>query len=354
MSNIGTKSKTAAEYWREVTRPFCGADDRKSYLQLATAATLFLLSWTSMYLSLVYVGYWLTLIMAIPTAAFVVFLFMIQHDCGHGSYFKSRWMRDTVGYFIGVLTLTPYEYWRRTHAYHHAHSGDLDFRGVGDIKTMTKAEYLSRPLWRRVVYRVYRNPLTLLALGPIYQFVIKHRYPWDIPADWKQAWRGVWMTNLGLAVVLLAMAYSPIGLWNFFLIQGPVTVLACSAGVFLFYVQHQYEDSYWHRHKDWDYYEAAIRGSSHLVLPKPLQWLTANIGIHHVHHLNSQIPNYKLEECMMAAPELQTATRITLRDCFRLFNLTLFDEEKQRMISFRELRRDLTSTPNPHQDQMAA
>jgi omega-6 fatty acid desaturase (delta-12 desaturase) len=334
-SNTGHRS--AASYWRSITAPFCGADDRRSIVQLTLAATLFLASWTGAFLALK-VSYLLAMLLCVPAACFVVMLFMIQHDCGHGSYFRSRRARDITGFIIGVITLTPYEYWRKTHAYHHAHSGDLDFRGFGDINTMTVAEYRAMSRWQRFAYRVYRHPITLLTYGPAFHFLVKHRYPWDIPhtREWAGAWRSVWMTNLALAAIVAVAALTG-NLWSFLLIQIPVSLIASAIGVLLFYVQHQYEESYWHKHEGWDYYEAAIKGSSHLVLPRPLQWLTANIGLHHVHHLNSQIPNYKLEACLEASPELQTATRITMRDMWRLFWLTLWDEENRRMIRFRDL-----------------
>jgi acyl-lipid omega-6 desaturase (Delta-12 desaturase) len=318
-----------------MTAPFRGADDRRSAIQLAITFGSFAGLWYLTYRSLE-VSYLLTLFLAIPTAGFLMRLFMIQHDCGHGSYFRSRQARDTVGFMIGVLTLIPYQYWRRTHAYHHAHAGDLDFRGFGDIDTLTVKEYLALSPMRRLGYRVYRNPILLLTVGPLFHFVVKHRYPWDIPRDWKQAWASVWWTNFWL-VVLLVVAWQTIGLRSFFLVQAPVTFVTCAAGVWLFYVQHQFEETYWHRHQDWNYFEAAVFGSSQLVLPRPLQWITANIGIHQVHHLNAQIPNYRLEECLNANPALQQATRITFRDTFRLLGLALWDEDRDRLIPFKEL-----------------
>jgi omega-6 fatty acid desaturase (delta-12 desaturase) len=262
---------------------------------------------------------------------------MIQHDCGHGSYFRSRWARDWTGFCIGVLTLIPYQYWRRTHAYHHANSGNLDLRGFGDIETITVREYLSLPRHRRLYYRIYRNPIVLFGIGPTYQFFIKHRYPWDVPRSWKKEWASVWWTNTCLIGLLVLMAYT-IGLQRFLLIQVPVVLLTSSIGVWLFYVQHQFENTYWHRDDEWNFFDAVLHGSSHLVLPKPLQWITANIGLHHVHHLSSQIPNYKLESCLRANPDLQRATRITIADTWGLLRLTLWDEETRRLIRFRDLK----------------
>lgn len=332
---VPPENRPSPDRWKEIVAPFRGADTRRSVIQLTVTVAGFAGLWAAMYFSLG-VHYGLTLLLALPAAGFLMRLFMIQHDCGHGSYFRSRRARDTVGFCIGVLTLIPYQYWRRTHAYHHAHSGDLDLRGFGDIDTLTVREYLALPRHRRLAYRLYRNPLLLLTVGPAFHFLVKHRYPWDVPRDWKQAWASVWWTNLCL-VGIVALAWATIGIRDFLLVQGPITLLTCSLGVYLFYVQHQFEDTYWHHHEEWDYFDAAVLGSSHMVLPRPLQWITANIGIHHVHHLSAMIPNYRLEECLEASPELQQATKITLRDSFRLLGLALWDEDRRRLIRFREL-----------------
>ena len=320
--------------------PFVGADDRRSVLQLLTSVVPFLALWLLAFRALE-VGYWLTLLLAVPTAGFLMRMFMIQHDCGHGSFFTSRRARDMVGFCIGVFTLVPYQYWRKTHAYHHAHSGDLDFRGFGDIDTLTLREYRSRSVLGRLAYRAYRHPVVLFGIGPLFHFVIKHRYPWDIPRDWTQAWRSVWLTNLAL-LALTAVVVSLVGWRSFLAVHLPVLMVTTSLGVWLFYVQHQFEDTYWHRHDEWDYYDAALEGSSCLVLPRPLQWITANIGIHHVHHLSARIPNYRLQECMDAVPEFQEVTRLSLRDSWRLTRLALWDEESLELISFRQARRRLS------------
>ncbi|MCB2156235.1 fatty acid desaturase [bacterium] len=338
-TNEAAGSKTPD--WRKLVAPFGGADTRRSLFQLITTLLLFAGSWAAMYFSLA-VSYWLTLALAIPTAALLVRLFMIQHDCGHGSYFRSRRARDLTGFFLGVLTLTPYRYWQKTHAYHHSHSGDLDFRGFGDIDTYTVEEYRALSKWRRIAYRFYRHPAVLFGGGAAFHFLVKHRYPWDIPRSWKAAWRGVWLTNAVLAALIVGVGMT-IGFRELLMIQLPITLLSSAIGVWLFYVQHQFENTYWHRHDDWNYYEAAIFGSSHLVLPKPLQWLTASIGLHHVHHLSSMIPNYRLEECLNANPDFQKATRINMRETWRLMKLTLWDEANERLISFREARQLLTA-----------
>jgi len=331
------EARNVADHWKDVVEPFRGAETRRSAIQLTISATCFVALWAAMYFSL-RVNYGLTLLLAIPTAGFLMRLFMIQHDCGHGSYFRSRRARDIVGFCIGVLTLTPYQYWRRTHAYHHAHSGDLDLRGFGDIDTLTVREYRSRPPLSRFAYRLYRNPLVLLGVGPVFHFVVKHRFPWDVPRSWKQAWASVWWTNLCLAAIWVVMGFT-IGLKAFLMVQTPITLITCALGVWLFYVQHQFEDTYWHRHDDWNYFDAALHGSTHLVLPKWMQWMTASIGLHHVHHLNPQIPNYRLQDCLDSSKELQQATRITMADGWRLLGLSLWDEDGRRLIGFRDLRR---------------
>ena len=184
-------------------------------------------------------SYWLTLALAVPTAGFLIRLFIIQHDCGHGNFFKSRRARDWVGRVIGTLLLTPYDYWRKTHAYHHAHSGDLDFRGFGDVDTITVDEYYALTRLQRLQYRIYRHPLVLFGVGPAYQFLVKHRYPTDAPKEWKQAWQSVWWTNLAIAVIVAVM-WLTIGIENFLMVQLPVTLIGSTLGVWMFYVQHQF------------------------------------------------------------------------------------------------------------------
>ncbi len=334
---VSAPDRAKVAFWNKTLSPYFGADFRRSAMQLLISSFAFFGFWTGAYLAL-QVSYLLTVVLALGAAAFLMRLFMIQHDCGHGSFFRSRRARDTVGFWIGVLTLTPYHYWRKTHAYHHAHSGDLDLRGFGDIDTLTVTEYFSLPFLRRLGYRIYRNPVFLFGIGAVLHFVVVHRFPWDTPREWKQAWRSVWLTNLALVggVTLLVLT---LGWEAFLLVHGPVLGFSCAAGVWLFYVQHQFEETYWYRTHEWDYYDAALEGSSHLALPKPLQWLTASIGIHHVHHLNARIPNYKLQEAMDSVPELQNPVRITLAESVRLMGLSLWDEVEERLVSFGEARR---------------
>lgn len=283
------------------------------------------------------VSYALTLVLAFPTAGFLARLFMIQHDLGHGSFFPSRRASRWVGHWIGVLTLVPYHYWRRTHAHHHAHSGDLDFRGFGDVETRTVGEYLALSRRDRLFYRIYRNPLIMFGIGALWHFVVKQRYPWGVPRTWKREWRGIWLTNLSIVGTVALLVFA-IGWQRLLLVHVPVLVLTCALGVWLFYVQHQFGDTYWERHPEWDFYDAALLGSSHLVLPAPFRWITANIGLHHLHHLSPRIPNYRLQECLDANPELEAGTRVSIRGSLALTRLHLWDPEAERLISFRELR----------------
>ncbi len=330
------ENQTARE-WRKVLGPYGGADLRRSVTQIFTSAVPFFVLWYAAYRALS-VGYWLTLILAVPTAGFVMRLFLIQHDCGHGSFFKSQKVADLVGFWLGVVTLTPYRYWRKTHAYHHAHSGDLGFRGLGDVDTITVSEYYEKPFLGRLRYRLYRSPLVLLGVGGLFVFALKHRYPWDLPRRWKREWASVWKTNAVLFAILMLFGLT-IGLKAALLVHLPVLLVTATIGVWLFYVQHQFEDTYWHEHTDWSYFDAGLQGSSHLVLPKPLQWVTASIGIHHVHHLSAQIPNYRLQQCLDENPELQHVTRITIWDGIKTLSLSLWDEDSRRLVSFREARR---------------
>lgn len=325
-----------AKHWKTILSPYWGADTRRSVIQVLTSAIAFFVLWYAAYRSLE-VGYWLTLLLAVPAGGFLMRLFLIQHDCGHGSFFKSQKVANALGSAIGVLTLTPYAYWRKTHAHHHAHSGDLGFRGFGDVDTFTVREFNAMSAFQRFAYRVHRNPFVLFGIGALLHFIIKHRYPWDIPHSWKGAWRSVWLTNLALAGVV-AIMWSTIGLAAFLMVGLPVLAVSTTLGVGLFYVQHQYEDTYWHEHENWDYFDAGLHGSSHLVLPAPLQWMTASIGLHHVHHLSARIPNYKLQRCLDENPELQATSQITLWSSLKTLSLALWDEDQRKLVSFRDAR----------------
>ncbi|MGQ0766970.1 MAG: fatty acid desaturase [Gemmatimonadota bacterium] len=337
MAQVDTAHADLEKQLAAILTRYKGSVLGKSLWQLANSAVLFVGFWWLMLQSLE-VGYWLTLILALPTSLMLTRLFMIQHDCGHGSFFNSRRANSAIGYVVGVLTLIPYTYWRKTHAIHHASAGDLDGRDFGDIDTLTVREYLSRPWIKRFMYRLYRNPLILFVVGPTWQFVLKHRLPLDAPRSWKREWASVHLTNFGIAAAV-ALMWWWVGLDRFLLVQLPVTLLTGTIGIYLFYVQHQYEDSYWRYREAWSYYASGMEGASHLVMPKILQWCTANIGLHHIHHLASRIPNYKLQRAFDENPALQKVTTLTLAGSVRTLWLTLWDEDDRRLVGFRELKR---------------
>ncbi|MCP3956240.1 MAG: fatty acid desaturase [bacterium] len=327
---------SSAAYWNRLLAPYMVPSARKALFQLLTTGALFVLGWLAMLWSLE-ISYWLTLVLALPTAGLLIRLFIFQHDCGHGSFFKSRRANDAVGFVLAALILTPYHYWRRTHAIHHGTSGDLDRRSFGDIRTLTVQEYVALSRWQRIGYRLYRSMPVLLLIAPAYQFLIKHRLPLDIPRSWKREWASVMWTNLAIAVVLF-VAWQTIGIDRLLLVHIPVILLAGALGIWLFYVQHQFEDTYWREHPEWESHRASLEGSSLYDLPAVLHWFTGNIGFHHVHHLSSRIPNYRLEQCFRERPELQHVTRLTLWGSLRCARLKLWDGEREKLVSFRSLR----------------
>jgi len=333
----GPTSSAVSRYWNKLLAPYTQANDRRAGFQLATTGTLFVANWLLMAWSL-RGPYWITLLLALPASGLLTRLFIFQHDCGHGSFFRSMRTNNVVGSALGILTLTPYAYWRRTHAVHHGTSGDLDHgRTFGEVKTLTVKEYLARSSWQRFGYRLYRNVLVLLLIGPFYQFVIKHRLPLDTPRGWKREWRSVLWTNFGL-LAIVAIAWAAIGLPSLLLVQVPITLISGALGVWLFYVQHQFEDTYWREHPEWNFHRAAIEGSSYYDLPVVLHWFTGNIGFHHIHHLASRIPNYRLRECFRKVPELHEVTRLTIWSSLRSARLHLWDEDGGKLVGFGYLR----------------
>jgi omega-6 fatty acid desaturase (delta-12 desaturase) len=331
-----------ARHWLRVLAPYREPRLGRSLTELAVTLVPFVALWLAILLSVRH-SQWLGLLLAVPAAGFLVRLFMIQHDCGHGSFFRRRRVNDWLGRVLGVLTLTPYDYWRRTHATHHATAGHLGGRGIGDVQTLTVREYQSLNAWRRACYRLTRHPLVLLGLGPLYLFLLQHRLPVNLMRAGRGPWLSVMVTNLAL-VAVIGLLVAVVGVWDFLLVQGPITWLASSAGMWLFYVQHQFEDTYWESSPDWNIHTAALHGSSHYDLPPVLRWFTANIGIHHVHHLCSRIPSYRLGEALRAHPELRDISRLTLWDSFRCLRLALWDEDDRRLVSFREARRPQAPT----------
>jgi omega-6 fatty acid desaturase (delta-12 desaturase) len=296
-------------------------------------AALWLLAWQTLD-----VGYWLALPIALAAGAFLLRLFMIQHDCSHGSLFRHRLANDWIGRLASIATMTPYGVWRRTHATHHASSGNLDRRGVGDVDTLTVEEYRSRSMWGRLRYRLYRHPLVMFGLGPAYLFLLQHRLPVGLMRGngWRP-WISTMATNLTIAVVAGGLIWL-IGFKAFLLVHLPVLMVAASVGVWLFYVQHQFEDTVWASDGTWNVHDAALHGSSYYDLPAFLRWFTGNIGMHHVHHLSSRIPFYRLPRVLRDHPELRDVGRLTLLESFRCVRLALWDDTQRRLVSFREAR----------------
>jgi omega-6 fatty acid desaturase (delta-12 desaturase) len=291
------------------------------------------------------VGYWwLSLLIAVPAAGFLVRLFMIQHDCGHGAFFRYRLANDWVGRAISVLTLTPYDVWRQTHAAHHASSGNLDRRGLGDVDTLTVREYLALSRWGQLCYRLYRHPIVMFGIGPLYLFVLQQRLPVGMLRRGWLPWLSTMATNFAI-VLVVAVLIRYIGIGPFLLVHLPITVIAGSIGVWLFFVQHQFDPTFWARDGEWSLHEAALYGSSHYDLPPVLRWFTANIGVHHVHHLCSRIPYYRLRRALREHPELCGMSRLTMLQSVSCVRLVLWDEGERRLVSFRELRRSNANAP---------
>jgi omega-6 fatty acid desaturase (delta-12 desaturase) len=322
--------------WARTLRPYCRADATAGGYELAITLIPFALAWCLMFLALDHGQGWLYALLLLPAAGLLVRVFIIQHDCGHGAFFPNRRSNDWTGRLSSVLTLTPYYHWRRGHAVHHATSGDLDRRGTGDVMTLTVAEYVARSTWGRLRYRLYRHPAVMFGVGPIYLFVLRNRVPLGfMRAGWKP-WFSTMATNLTIAAVIGAMI-SIVGLGPFLTIHVLIVLLAGAAGVWLFYVQHQFERTHWTRGEGWNVSDAALRGSSYFELPRVLRWFTANIGVHHVHHLASRIPYYRLYEVLEDYPELRGVGRVTLPQSVNSLRLVLWDEEGERLVSFKEL-----------------
>ena len=312
--------------------PYRRSDALRSVLEILATAIPLAILWTAGWIAIKH-GYWWGSLVSIPSAAFLVRLFGVQHDCGHGALFQNKWANDWVGRTISVFTLTPYDDWRNGHATHHATSGDLDRRGMGDVDTLTVDEYLALSAGRRLGYRLFRHPAVMFGLGPAFVFLFRHRLPVGPIKAWR-SWLSVMATNVAIVLLVIGMIRL-MGLGPVLMIQLPSVLLAASAGVWLFYIQHQFEGVYWARSRDWSLREAALHGSSHYHLPAWLAWFTADIGLHHVHHLSSRIPFYRLRQVLRDHPELDIR-RLTLAQSLRGAQLALWDEASRRLISFRE------------------
>jgi acyl-lipid omega-6 desaturase (Delta-12 desaturase) len=322
------------EHWRRAVEPYIGPNARRASLQIATTLVpLALVMWAT-HAALSF-SWPLALALVIPTAGLLIRTFILMHDCAHGSFFTSRKLNEAVGFFTGVLTLTPFAQWRRDHALHHASSGDLDRRGHGDVPTLTVREYLARSRGGRLAYRIIRHPALLLLGGP-FHLALNQRLRDRSQATRKQQVASVWWTNTAI-VALLSVGILTVGWRSVFIAYLLPYYFAAMAGVWLFYVQHQFEDAYWVPHKDWDYLEAALQGSTHLQMSPVLQWFTGSIGLHHVHHAAPKIPNYRLQNCHDENPLFHRAPVVTLRSGSAALRLALWDEDRGRMIRFRDV-----------------
>jgi omega-6 fatty acid desaturase (delta-12 desaturase) len=335
-------SDDAPQSLRELAAPYSRADSRRGTLELVSTAVPFLALVAGIFYGLDH-GIWAALVLVVPAAVFLVRLFVIQHDCGHGSYFASRWANDLSGRIIGLFTLTPYVFWRQDHAVHHATSGNLSRRGIGDITTLTVREYLSRPAFDRLLYRLYRHPLVLFVVGPAYQFGICHRIPRGHPRANRAAWLSVLGTNAALAAIVsltaLCLGWRPLVIGYM-----PVSMVAGSIGIWLFYVQHQFENTYWESDAEWNFQTAALEGCSFYDLPNILHWLTGHIGFHHIHHLAIRIPSYRLRAAFDAIPAFRQAKSLTMRESLGCALLVLWDEGRHRLVRFRDIRNEPAKT----------
>ena len=338
MSMIYTNgAPRTARDWALALGPYRQADMGRGLFELAVTFLPFAALWTVMLIASRQGHVWLSFALAPLAAGLLVRLFMIQHDCGHGSFFPSKQANEWVGRAIGVVTMTPYDFWRRSHAIHHATSGNLDRRGIGDIKTMTVREYFSRAWRGRLAYRLYRHPAVMFGVGPAYLFLIENRLPFGFMRKGAMPWLSTMSTNAGILLAAGLLIWGA-GLAPVLVVHLPIVVIGATAGVWLFYVQHQFEGTTWEPTPTWSQPEAALHGSSLYELPPPLDWFSGNIGVHHVHHLSSGIPFYRLQTVLRDHPELGEVGRLTLRRSLGCVRLALWDEDKRRMVSFREAR----------------
>jgi len=320
--------------WKEIVARYQKPSVGRGVWQIVNTLLPYAALWYLMYLCLS-VSWWLVVPLAVLAAGFMVRAFIIHHDCGHGSFFKSTKANDILGFITGVLTFAPYYHWRWEHALHHATSGDLDRRGMGDIWTLTVQEYLESSRWKRFAYRLARNPVLLFVIAPLFMFLVKHRFP---KANASQRERhSVYWTNLAIFGMAAGLSWI-FGLKAYLLIQLIVVGVAGSAGVWLFYVQHQFDGVYWERGDEWDYATAALKGSSFYKLPKVLQWFSGNIGFHHIHHLSPRIPNYHLEKCHKAEPLFQSVKPVTLFSSLKSFTFRLWDEQRRKLVGYSHLK----------------
>ncbi len=322
---------TVARDWVKILSAYREPNTVRSSFELALTVGAFVFLWALAWY-VMSISALLTFVISLFNAAFLLRLFVIQHDCGHSAFLKNRTLSDWLGRVIGIVTLTPYDVWRSSHALHHSSSGNLGRRGMGDVHTLTVAEYQARTPLKRLLYRLYRHPLVMFGLGPGYLFFLQNRLPLGLTGHAKY-WVSSMGTNAVIVFALSVMFYFG-GAMPILLIFLPSTLLAASAGVWLFYVQHQFEDTHWEAEEDWDLHDAALHGSSHYVLPSVLQWISGNIGIHHVHHLYSRIPFYRLPEVLQDHERLASSSRLTIKQSLQSARLHLWDENRKKLVSF--------------------
>ena len=304
---------------------------KKSIWQIVNSFVPYVAIWFAIIFSLS-VSLWLTAFLIILNAGFLVRLFIIFHDCGHGSFFQSKKANSMTGFFLGILVFTPYDKWHNMHRKHHATVGNLDKRGAGDVWTMTKEEYMSSSKWEKLQYRIYRNPFIMFGLGPLLLFMIQNRFT----KSWmnKNEKLNLYLTNLGLLVLITGMSFI-VGFFTFIIIQLIIVYLSAVVGIWLFYLQHQYDGVEWYRSHDWNYQTVALKGSSFVKFPKILQWFSGNIGFHHIHHLNAGIPNYNFEKCHVENHVFNDVEPVKFMDSLKTLKLRLWDEKQQKLVSFR-------------------
>ena len=341
LNDAQNSENTPTIKWVKRLEAFATPSTSRSFFELGLTLVLFVAFWLSAAF-LIGANSWQTTALAILSIIaggfMIVRLFIVQHDCGHGSFFTDKNMNNWVGRALGILTFTPYDVWKHDHALHHASHGNLDKRGFGDIDTLTVTEYRARSFWGRMQYRAYRHPAILFLVGPIYMFLLRHRIPATAMTKGASPWVSTQVTNLGIAILCIAMIMV-FGWKVLVFVHLPIVIIGAMIGVWLFYVQHQFDPTFWARADEWEREKAALDGSSFYDLPQPLMWLTGNIGIHHVHHVASRIPFYRLPDVIKAHPEfVDTETRLTLWGSIKCVRLTLWDEAQKRMISFRDLQ----------------
>ncbi len=335
MSTNLEKSQVAEPIrWQPLVVKYAKPDLARSLWQVANTLIPYFVLWGLMIWS-IKISYWITLGLAVPAAGFLMRAFIIFHDCGHGSFFKSKKANDFLGRITGFLNFTPYYRWRHDHALHHATSSNLDRRGTGDVYTMTVKEYLAAPWWKKIAYRIMRNPFALLGVGPLLVFVITQRIP--LPSHGRRERASVWWTNISLAVVITLMCWL-IGWKTYLMIQLPIIMISSTIGIWLFYVQHNFDPTYWDNNEGWEFTKAGLQGSSFYKLPLILQWFSGNIGFHHIHHLSAKIPNYNLPKCYYENP-LFHVKPLTIRASLKSLSLRLYDEEQKMLIGWNGLKR---------------